>query len=161
MLSPSLHTGANWANDRKTGKSTSGGAIVLISHWLRSWSAIQSLFVFSSAEFGLYVLGVSAMANGFGMKLIIRVFEDVSAAWGIIRRRRDWAFQTAFGTSNVADFASTELTTVDVNKCIRCIEVIFHHGRAQLAVRVAMGEVQQSGNTHDGECEDTGCVGEG
>ena len=54
----SLHVFADsdWAGDRVSRKSTSGGAILLGSHCLRSWSSTQSAIALSSAEAEFYAL---------------------------------------------------------------------------------------------------------
>ena len=45
---------SDWAGDRKTRKSTSGGVITIGSHYVKSWSKDQSMIALSSAEAELY-----------------------------------------------------------------------------------------------------------
>ena len=50
------YTDSDWAGDRKTGKSTSGGIIMLGSHLIKSWSRTQDAVTLSSAEAELVAL---------------------------------------------------------------------------------------------------------
>eukprot|EP00973_Karenia_brevis_P047225 6554286-Karenia_brevis.AAC.1 len=46
----SILTDASWAANKKSRKSTSGGAICIGGHLIKSWSKTQSLIALSSAE---------------------------------------------------------------------------------------------------------------
>ena len=48
------YTDANLAGDKKTRKSTSGGAMLIGNKWVKSWSKRQTLIATSSAEPELY-----------------------------------------------------------------------------------------------------------
>ena len=90
-----VHTDANWAGDKKTRRSTSGGTIQMGRHLIKSWSKTQSLVALSSAESELYAcvksaaeaLGVMAILKDLGMEVSTKVFADASAALGIIARK--------------------------------------------------------------------------
>ena len=51
-----VHTDANWAGDKKSRKSTSGGSIRIGQHLIKTWSKSQSLIAFrnhvGSSHFG-------------------------------------------------------------------------------------------------------------
>ena len=90
-----VHTDANWAGDKRTRKSTSGGSIRIGQHLIKTWSKTQSLIALSSAESELYgvvkaaseALGIMSVTQDFGRPLKAKVFADASAALGIIVRR--------------------------------------------------------------------------
>ena len=58
---PVGYSDSDWAGDRKTGESTSGGIIMLGSHLIKSWSRTQDAVTQSSAEAELVALGKFAM----------------------------------------------------------------------------------------------------
>ena len=60
-VSPTGYSDSDWAGDRKTGKSTSGGIIMMGSHLVKSWSRTQDAVTLSSAEAELTALGKLAM----------------------------------------------------------------------------------------------------
>ena len=86
---------ADWAGDRVTRKSTSGGAIMRGTHLLHFWSNTQSIIATSSGESELYaltrcaaqVLGVMSFANDLNMQWQGSVSVDSSAAIAIAHRR--------------------------------------------------------------------------
>eukprot|EP00973_Karenia_brevis_P074420 10339930-Karenia_brevis.AAC.1 len=90
-----VHTDANWAGDKRTRKSTSGGSIQLGKHLIKTWSKSQSLVALSSAESELYAcvkaaseaLGIMSIMKDFGQRTHARLFADASAALGIIARK--------------------------------------------------------------------------
>ena len=55
-LPAELHTftDSDWAGDKETRKSTSGGAITWGSHTLKTWSTTQHIIALSSGEAKLY-----------------------------------------------------------------------------------------------------------
>ena len=55
------YSDSDWAGDRETGKSTSGGLVMLGSHLIKSWSRTQDSVTLSSAEAELVALGKLAM----------------------------------------------------------------------------------------------------
>ena len=86
---------ADWAGDKESRKSTSGGAILRGSHLLHFWSNTQSIIATSSGESELYaltrcasqVLGVMSFASDMGMVWQGSVLVDSSAAIAIAHRR--------------------------------------------------------------------------
>eukprot|EP00973_Karenia_brevis_P091432 12407404-Karenia_brevis.AAC.1 len=91
----SVLTDANWAGNKRSRKSTSGGVICIGCHLIKSWSKTQSLIALSSAESELYAcikataegLGIAAAMRDFGEEVSGRVYADASAALGIISRK--------------------------------------------------------------------------
>lgn len=90
-----VYSDANWAGDRVTRKSTSGGAARLGNHTLKTLSKTQSVIALSSAESELYGL-IKATAEGLGLQFKLKdlglqcrltIKCDASAALGIIGRR--------------------------------------------------------------------------
>ena len=91
----SIFTDADWAGDKVTRKSTTGGCIMLGSHLLKAWSKTQTLVALSSGESELYAtlkassegLGMISIAKDLGISMDGEVWGDSSAALGIIKRR--------------------------------------------------------------------------
>ena len=90
---------SNWAGDKTTRKSTSGGALMWGDCLIKSWSKGQSVAALSSAEAELYaaiktsceLLGIITIMGewgigGEGEKLRGKVYADASVALGIISR---------------------------------------------------------------------------
>jgi hypothetical protein len=81
---------SDWAGCRRTRRSTSGGAVLLGSHCLRTWSSTQAPIALSSAEAEYYAmveaatrtLGLRSMLGelGIGLSGGIELWSDSSAA---------------------------------------------------------------------------------
>ena len=90
----STYVDSDWAGDKKTCKSTSGGMIFRGAHLLKSWSTNQQIVALSSGEAELYAqtkgaaqtLGMLSMGVDFGEQLDGTVYSDSSAALGIATR---------------------------------------------------------------------------
>ena len=96
------YSDSNWAGDKRSRKSTSGGAILWGRGLVKSWSKGQSVIALSSAEAELYaaiktsceLLGIITIMGEWGMmsatngneKIKGTVYADASAALGIIGR---------------------------------------------------------------------------
>ena len=93
----SLHTftDSDWAGDRGTRKSTSGGAVTWGAHTLKTWSSTQQVIALSSGEAELYALvkgvaqsyGIISMLKDFGLLVGCTACTDASAAIGIVHRQ--------------------------------------------------------------------------
>ena len=91
----STFTDSDWAGDRISRKSTSGGVIQLGSHTLRSWSSTQPTIALSSGEAELYSIvkgatlskGMMSLGLDFGMNLGTHLQTDSTAAIGIVHRK--------------------------------------------------------------------------
>ena len=88
------YTDSGWAGCRSTCRSTSGGALKLGKHCLKTWSSTQATVALPSAEAELYaltkgasqVLGLMSLLQDFGVVVSATVHTDASAAIGIVRR---------------------------------------------------------------------------
>ena len=89
---------SDWAGDRDTRRSTSGGIICLGNHCIRTWSSTQSTPALSSCEAEYYamvdgatrVLGLQAAAKELGVvveEVEVRIATDSSAAKSYASRR--------------------------------------------------------------------------
>ena len=86
---------SDWAGDRKTRKSTSGGGVMVGSHLLHHYSNSQANIALSSAEAELNAsvklsaecLGVRNMLHDLGHEVGIMICTDSSADKGILTRR--------------------------------------------------------------------------
>ena len=87
-----VYSDANWGLCRRTRKSTSGGAVKLGSHTLKTWSKTQSIVAKSSGESEMYAivkastetLGLVTLFADLGMEIGARIHVDASAAKSII-----------------------------------------------------------------------------
>jgi hypothetical protein len=86
---------SDWAGEKPSMKSTSGGALKWGSSTLKSWSSTQTTIALSSAEAELYAMSKCAqqmaslmsIARDFGIELAAVVHSDATAALGIAYRR--------------------------------------------------------------------------
>ena len=96
--SPAGYSDSDWAGGRATGKSTSGGIVMLGAHLVKSWSRTQDSVTLSSAEAELVALGKLAMETR-GIRSMCRecgltedgrastLYTDASAALSIAKRQ--------------------------------------------------------------------------
>ena len=85
---------SDWAGDKMTRKSTSGGVLMLGSSLLKSWSSVQTTIAMSSGEAELYAMIKAAcqmkylmsIAKDLGMDLQGLVRTDSTAALAISQR---------------------------------------------------------------------------
>ena len=88
------YTDSDWAGDKISRKSTSGGIAFLGGHCIKSWSSNQTIIALSSAEAELYALlkgasqslGRKSMGADFRDELNIGLWSDASAAIAISQR---------------------------------------------------------------------------
>ena len=88
------YSDSDWAGDKKSRKSTSGGVITVGSHYIKSWSKNQSVIALSSAEAELYAIiktasetfGIISILKDWGKSYKADIMADASAALGIIGR---------------------------------------------------------------------------
>ena len=86
---------SDWAGDRFTRKSTSGGVLMMGSHLLKSWATTQPVIALSSGEAELVALvktaaqakGLASLLMDYGMSTTVTVHTDSTAAIGIVHRR--------------------------------------------------------------------------
>ena len=86
---------SDWAGCKVTGKSTSGGAIMIGGHFIKGWARTQNNVTLSSAEAELIalvkcsaeLLGVRSMLRDYGAESGGVVYADSSAALAIAKRK--------------------------------------------------------------------------
>ena len=91
----SIFTDSDWAGCRRSRKSTSGGAIRIGQHTVKTWAKTQAIVAKSSAEAELYSvvrgacegLGMSSLLEDFGSQSALRLHLDSSAALAILERQ--------------------------------------------------------------------------
>ena len=85
---------SDWAGDKVSRKSTSGGLLMIGGHLIKSWSSTQPVIALSSGEAELYALvkaasqakGLCSLMADFGFETQISVHTDSTAAIGIVHR---------------------------------------------------------------------------
>mgnify|MGYP005713022275 CR=1 FL=1 len=85
---------SDWAGDKTTYKSTSGGVILWGGDAIKSWASTQQTIALSSGEAELYALtkansqsmGILQMLRDFGIEGDAQVYSDSTAAIGIVSR---------------------------------------------------------------------------
>jgi len=89
------YSDTDWAGCPRTRKSTSGGALMLGGHVLKTWSSTQPSVTLSSGEAEFYgvvkaagtALGQQSLMRDLGIKVKVRVWTDSSAAMGVCTRQ--------------------------------------------------------------------------
>ena len=89
------YSASDWAGDRATRKSTSGGVLMIGSHLLKSWSTTQPVIAQSPGEAELYALvktaaqakGLFSLLVDFNLATTVTVHTDSDAAIGIVHRK--------------------------------------------------------------------------
>ena len=89
-----VYTDSDWAGDRQTRKSVSGGMVCVAGAMIKSWSKTQSVVARSSGEAEFYALnrgitealGIRALAKDMGYDFKIRIHVDSSAAKSMVSR---------------------------------------------------------------------------
>ena len=93
---PTGSSDSDWAGDRKTGKKTSGGIVMIGRHLVKAWSRTQDAITLSSAEaelvalLAMEILGVRTMCEEWCMSQpgqVSDLFADASAALSIAKRQ--------------------------------------------------------------------------
>ena len=88
------HTDSDWAGDKVSRKSTSGGVVSYGDHMIKTWASTQQVVALSSGEAELYALvkgasqavGIMSMMMDYGIKAEGIVHTDATAAIGIAHR---------------------------------------------------------------------------
>ena len=90
----SILAGADWADGKKSLKTTSGGCLLIGDHLLNGWSKAQGLIALSSGESEPYAtlsavsegLGMISIAHDLGIEIAGEVWRDASAPLGVRNR---------------------------------------------------------------------------
>ena len=86
---------SDFAECRRTAKSTSGGVIMLGRHLIKSWSSTQKTIALSSGEAELTAvvksssesIGITQLAHDWGLNLEGEIYVDSTAALGVVARK--------------------------------------------------------------------------
>ena len=153
------YSDSDWAGCRVTGKSTSGGVILIGSHFIKGWSRTQNHVTMSSAEAELIALvkctaecmGVQSMYRDWGTDMKCTLYADSSAALAIAKRkgagklrhsnvnslwiqdvqdREGATYMKVLGTANPADLMTKYLTREKVDNAIDKMGQVVLEGRA-------------------------------
>ena len=89
------YSDSDWAGCRVTGKSTSGGALMIGGHFIKGWARTQNHVTLSSAEAELValvkcsaeLLGARSMMRDLGVESEGLVYADSTAALAIAKRK--------------------------------------------------------------------------
>ena len=141
------HADSDWAGDKRSAKSTSGGALYLGQSLIKSWSCNQSVIALSSGEAELYALtklttqcvGMISLAGDFGCVMRGKVKSDSTAAIAIasrnglggksrhIRVQYLWIQDALKGDNLKLEKVLTTLNTADVLTKFLTAEIFWNH----------------------------------
>ena len=162
------YSDSDWAGCRYSGKNTSGGAVIVGEHFLKSWSSTQSGIALSSAEAEVVAMtksiaetmGIANMVQDLGRSLKGIVFADSSAALAIADRKGSgklrhinirmlWIQEQVrkdnvetrkvWGEVNPADLMTKYLSGTRVEDLMRRLSLQRRIGRAGVALEVKGG----------------------
>ena len=181
------YSDSDWAGCRVTGKSTSGGVIMLGSHFIKGWSRTQNHVTMSSAEAELIALvkcttecmGVQSMYRDWGTSLSCNLYADSSAALAIAKRkgagklrhinvsalwiqdvqdREGASYMKVLGTENPADLMTKYLTREKVDNAIDKMGQAVQVGRASSSLDI-QGKVNNVCQVKTKKREGSSCGG--
>jgi hypothetical protein len=156
---------SDWAGCRVTGKSTSGGLIMVGSHFIKGWSRTQGSITLSSAEAELVamcklsaeLIGVMTMMKEWGHCYEGYVYADSSAALAIAKRkgsgklrhihigllwiqekreRNELIFEKIKGEKNPADLLTKHVNSSKVEEHTERVSGEWRTGRAATGLKV-------------------------
>ena len=157
---------SDWAGCPSTCRSTSGGAVRLGWHTIRTWSSTQATVAMSSAEAELFsmtkgiatTLGLMSVAKDLGLELNATVHSDASAALAIAQRQGlgklrhlkvqylwiqervrngDVGIKKVDGKYNPSDLMTKHLNHADMLKHLDALGFCTSATRADIAPRLA------------------------
>ena len=145
-----VFTDSDWAGDKATRKSTSGGVVCRGQHTISWWCKLQSNIALSSCEAELNAalkgavegLNLQRLAESLGDELPLELRTDASAARGVILRQgvgkvRHLQVKQLWLQENVA---AGELTIVKIPRAENCADALTHPwGANDLPFWAAMG----------------------
>ena len=159
------YSDSDWAGCKRTAKSTSGGAIMVGSHCVKTWSATQKSITLSSGEAELVaavkmsteLLGVLQLLADWGLEKEARVYVDSAAAIGITQRKGNgklrhvkvgmlWIQEKVeegelqvvkvLGTENPADAMTKHLNGSKIEQLMGRLSQESRAGRSELSLRL-------------------------
>lgn len=160
------YTDSDWAGCKRTARSTSGGALMCGSHYIRSWSNTQKSITLSSGEAELVALvktstemiGILQLIADWGLECAGRIFADSSAALGVVNRKGNgklrhvrvgmlWVqerevrgelnYEKVLGANNPADLMTKHLNHKAMNDHMHFMNLRIRSGRAQSGLTVS------------------------
>ena len=155
-------TDSDWAGCDKTAKSTSGGAVCLGEHIIKTYSKQQKVVALSSAEAELHAmvaasaetLAIQAYCRDLGVNVECELYCDSSAALGIsqragigkvrhLRTQGLWVqevrtsgriiYKKVLGTKNPADLMTKHMTSELTKQHLHTLNLTTVDGRAETA----------------------------
>ena len=155
-------TDSDWAGCARSAKSTSGGAICIGEHVIKTYCKQQKVIALSSAEAELYAmvaasaetLAIAAYARDLGLNLECELYCDSSAALGItqragigkvrhLRTQGLWvqevrisgriAYKKVLGTKNPADLLTKHMSAELAGRHLGILNMSLTGGRAESA----------------------------
>ena len=165
-MASQIRTGAGC---KATGRSTSGGVVMIGGHNLKTWSTTQKSVTLSSAEAELVaavkmsaeLIGIVQLAAEWGMSLEGKVHVDSAAAIGVVGRRGNgklrhvrvgslWIqervengelkLQKVPGEWNPADLLTKGLSQAKTERFVGMASQKFADGRADASLRLKSGK---------------------
>jgi hypothetical protein len=159
-------TDSDWAGEKVSRKSTSGGVVKFGNCLIKSWSNNQKVIALSSAEAEYYAMvkgtshaiGIQSMMADLGVKVKVRLSTDASAAKGIASRRgigkirhlevsQLWLqdmvqnnkvmLRKIKGDCNPADLLTKQASVKMVNVHFECCNMWYQSGRHELMPQVS------------------------
>ena len=178
---------SDWAGCATTCRSTSGGAVRLGWHTIKTWSTTQATVAMSSAEAELFsltkgtsvTLGLISVAKDLGLNLDATVHSDASAALAIAQRQGlgklrhlkvqylwvqervrhgDLGVRKVNGKDNPADLLTKHLAQADMEKHVAALGIETSATRADLAPELSSKEMQNSESAGQWEFGENGAV---
>ena len=160
---PETYSDSDWAGCKRTGRSTSGGAVTIGGHYIKGWSSTQASITLSSAEAELTAMtkavaetmGIVNMAKDLGQDLRGVVYADSSAALAIADRkgsgklrhinvkmlwvqereqRGEVELRKIHGLVNPADLMTKYLNAVRMGELMRRLGQESRQGRARMGL---------------------------
>ena len=156
---------SDWAGCKRTARSTSGGALCLGKHLVKSWASTQRNITLSSAEAELVAavkasaeaIGLAQLLFDWGKDLSARIHVDSSAAIGVANRKGNgkmrhvkvgnlWIqelveegeieVKKVWGSDNIADAFTKNLPQKILDKHLESMNLEFREGRAATGLHV-------------------------
>ena len=167
------YTNSDFAGDKTSRRSTSGGAMMLGEHLIKSWSNAQSVVALSSGEAEFYAVlrgaaqtkGLMSMLMDFGLQLDGMIRTDASAALGMAHRQglgktrhievqylwiqeeiqRETLAMKKVGTDeNMADLLTKSLKPETMLRHMEALGIEVEAGRAATALKIQAVERRDS-----------------
>ena len=180
------YSDSDWAGCRVTGKSTSGGAIMIGGHFIKGWARTPNHVTLSSAEAELVALvkcstelmGIRSLLRDFGVDSEGVVYADSSAALAIAKRKgagkmrhininclwiqekvdeKQLELRKVLGTKNPADMMTKHLARLPLDGCMSQLNQHRVDGRARAGLNIQGAQKQPDDNAKPAPAKATPC----